>query len=131
MRDFAQTSSAALSANAITKTFPGVRALTDVSIDINAGEIHALLGENGAGKSTLIKVLTGVYRADKGTFSKEGLPVEIDGPRSARALGVTVVPQDIVMVPQLSIGRNIMLGEEGALVRKNAMTPVERDEAKR
>src|SRR6516164_11653765 len=71
----------------ISKQFPGVRALDDVSFDIRAGETHMLLGENGAGKSTLMKVLCGAYRADAGSFHADDVPVAITAPADARKLG--------------------------------------------
>jgi ABC-type sugar transport system ATPase subunit len=79
-----------LALRSVSKTFPGVRALDDVSLEIHAGEVHMLLGENGAGKSSLIKVLYGAYRADTGTILFEGKPVEIARPADARRLGIAV-----------------------------------------
>jgi ABC-type sugar transport system ATPase subunit len=109
----------------ITKHFPGVRALDDVTFDVYRGEIHALLGENGAGKSTLIKVLDGLYRPDGGTVSIDGAEVVLASVRDARRRGVTVVPQDILAVPELSIGRNILLGFEGQVTRRRGLTAEE------
>ena len=109
----------------ITKHFPGVRALDDVTFDVYRGEIHALLGENGAGKSTLIKVLDGLYRPDGGTVSIDGAEVMLHSVRDARRRGVTVVPQDILAVPELSIGRNILLGLEGQVTRRRGLTAEE------
>ena len=110
----------------ITKLFPGLRALDDVTFDVYRGEIHALLGENGAGKSTLIKVLDGLYRPDAGTVSIDGVEVLLHSVRDARKRGVTVVPQDILAVPELSIGRNILLGFEGQLTRRRGLTADEK-----
>jgi ABC-type sugar transport system ATPase subunit len=110
----------------ITKLFPGVRALDDVTFDVYRGEIHALLGENGAGKSTLIKVLDGLYRPDAGTVSIDGFEVLLHSVRDARKRGVTVVPQEILAVPELSIGRNILLGFEGQLTRRRGLTAAEK-----
>ena len=110
----------------ITKVFPGVRALDDVTFDVFRGEIHALLGENGAGKSTLIKVLDGLYRPDAGTVAIDGSEVMLHSVRDARRRGVTVVPQDVLAVPELSIGRNILLGFEGQLTRRGGLTADER-----
>ena len=73
----------------ITKSFPGVKALTDVDFQLKAGEVHALLGENGAGKSTLIKVLGGIYIAEKGEIFIDGQPVEIQNVADARANGIS------------------------------------------
>jgi ABC-type sugar transport system ATPase subunit len=104
----------ALSLRQVTKRFPGVTALDGVDLDLHHGEIHALLGENGAGKSTLIKILSGAHSADEGDFVVPGGAVGVTNPKEAMRLGITVVPQDILMVPELSIGRNILLGAEGA-----------------
>jgi ABC-type sugar transport system ATPase subunit len=114
----------------ITKHFPGVRALDDVTFDVYRGEIHALLGENGAGKSTLIKVLDGLYRPDGGTVSIDGAEVMLHSVRDARRRGVTVVPQDILAVPELSIGRNILLGLEGQVTRRRGLTAEENRQVK-
>ncbi len=101
----------------ISKSFPGVRALSDVSFDIHAGEIHMLLGENGAGKSTLMKVLCGAYRADLGDFRHRGQPVQIRTPADARRFGIAVIFQEFSLVPYLDIAQNVFLGREprGAL----------------
>jgi ribose transport system ATP-binding protein len=98
----------------IGKSFPGVKALDEVSFEIRAGEIHMLLGENGAGKSSLMKVLCGAYRADAGTFFHEGRPVEIRGPADARKLSIAVIFQEFSLVPYLSVAQNILLGREPA-----------------
>jgi ribose transport system ATP-binding protein len=96
----------------VSKTFPGVRALDDVSLELHAGEVHMLLGENGAGKSSLIKVLYGAYRADAGTILCEGKPVEIARPADARRLGIAVIFQEFSLVPFLDLAQNIFLGRE-------------------
>ena len=75
----------------ISKVFPGVKALDNVSMDLRKGEIHAIMGENGAGKSTLIKVLTGVYKNEKGTIDMEGKRVKISSPADAQAFGISTV----------------------------------------
>jgi ABC-type sugar transport system ATPase subunit len=109
----------------ISKSFPGVQALDDVTFDVYRGEIHALLGENGAGKSTLIKVLDGLYRPDAGSISLDGAEVQLHSVRDARRRGITVVPQEILAVPQLSVGRNILLGFESQLTRRGGLTSSE------
>ncbi len=96
----------------VSKTFPGVRALDDVSLELYAGEVHMLLGENGAGKSSLIKVLYGAYRADAGTILYEGNPVDIARPADARRLGIAVIFQEFSLVPFLDLAQNIFLGSE-------------------
>jgi ribose transport system ATP-binding protein len=96
----------------ISKTFPGVRALDDVSFDIRAGETHMLLGENGAGKSTLMKVLCGAYQSDAGSFFHDGQQVSITSPTDARQFGIAVIFQDFTLVPFLDIAQNIFLGRE-------------------
>jgi ABC-type sugar transport system ATPase subunit len=116
----------ALELQGITKQFPGVLALDDVTLALYPGEIHALLGENGAGKSTLIKILTGVYVADRGTITVGGHETRIGTPKDALANGITLVPQDILMVPELSIGRNILLGMEEWRAPAQSLRPAER-----
>jgi ribose transport system ATP-binding protein len=96
----------------ISKTFPGVKALDDVSLDLYGGEVHMLVGENGAGKSSLIKVLYGAYRADTGTLLHDGHPVEIHRPADARRLGIAVIFQEFSLVPFLDLAQNIFLGRE-------------------
>jgi len=96
----------------ISKEFPGVKALDDVSFAINAGEVHMLVGENGAGKSTLMKVLCGAYRADRGNFFHKGEEVGMHGPADARKFGIAVIFQEFTLVPYLDIAQNIFLGRE-------------------
>ena len=96
----------------ISKGFPGVRALDDVSFEVRPGEVHMLLGQNGAGKSTLIKVLYGAYHPDQGEFIYRGRPVRIDSPADARELGIAVIFQEFSLVPYLDVAQNIFLGRE-------------------
>ncbi len=96
----------------IGKSFPGVRALSDVSLTLYAGEVLALVGENGAGKSTLMKILAGAQRADSGTITIEGNEVVIGSPHDAERLGIGMIYQEFNLVPQLSALRNIVLGKE-------------------
>jgi len=93
----------------ISKTFPGVRALSDVNFSLLGGEVHALLGENGAGKSTLIKVLTGALSRDTGDIRVAGNKVEIDSVAAAQTLGINSVYQEVNLVPNLSVARNLTL----------------------
>ena len=96
----------------IDKAYPGVRALDDVSFNLAAGEIHALLGENGAGKSTLIKVLTGAQRLDGGEVFIEGRRVRIQNPNQAQHEGISTVYQEVNLCPNLSVLENIFIGRE-------------------
>lgn len=96
----------------ISKKFPGVSALDDVSLSVDAGEVHVLLGQNGAGKSTLIKILCGAYRPDRGEFLFDGRPVRITSTADARRLGIAVIFQEFSLVPSLNIAENIFLGRE-------------------
>jgi ribose transport system ATP-binding protein len=96
----------------MTKTFGGVRALRGVSLVVQPGEVHALLGENGAGKSTLIKILSGVHSFDAGTIEIEGRQVAFTSPAESREAGIAVVYQDLSLVESLSVGANLMLGRE-------------------
>jgi ribose transport system ATP-binding protein len=98
-----------LSIESVSKSFPGVRALDDVSLDLKAGEIHALMGENGAGKSTLIKIITGVHRPDAGRVLLDGNPVEFREPRAALSAGIGAVHQERNLIPRFSVGENILL----------------------
>lgn len=94
----------------ICKAFPGVRANDGISIRLNAGEIHALLGENGCGKSTLIKILSGVHQPDNGEIRLNGVPLTLGSPIDARAKGVATVFQEFSLAPTLSVAENIFLG---------------------
>lgn len=96
----------------ICKSFPGVKALQNVDLQLKAGEVHALLGENGAGKSTLIKVLGGIYHAEEGEIIIDGQKVNIDGVVAARQAGISIVHQELVLVPYMTVAENIFLGRE-------------------
>src|SRR5665213_3089880 len=93
----------------VSKSFPSVRALDDVSIVFAPGEIHALMGENGAGKSTLIKIITGVHRPDTGEILLGGEAVRFASTRDALAAGIGAVHQERNLVPRFSVGENILL----------------------
>ena len=102
----------ALAMSAISKTFPGVRALRDVDFDCAAGEVHAICGENGAGKSTLIKILGGIERPDAGTIRIDGIDVAFDHPVEARAAGIGIIHQELSVLPDRTVAENILLGHE-------------------
>ena len=110
----------------ICKSFPGVKALDDVSLDVRRGEVHALLGENGAGKSTLVKILAGLIRFDSGRIQIDNADVVFHGPRDAQRRGISYVPQEVQAVPAFSVGRNMLLGFEGPFDRKGKLTSKER-----
>jgi ribose transport system ATP-binding protein len=109
----------------ISKTFPGVKALTNVSLTVYPGEIHALMGENGAGKSTLMKILSGAYQADPGGEIRiTGQHVTIDGPLTARQHGISIIYQELSLAPNLSVAENMLLGREhkaGPMVDRRSM----------
>ncbi|MDC7248415.1 MAG: sugar ABC transporter ATP-binding protein [Sphaerochaetaceae bacterium] len=100
-----------LEMNNINKSFPGVQALKDVSLNLKKGEVHALLGENGAGKSTLIKILGGIYRADNGTIKIEGIPQKINSIKHAKDCGISIIHQELMIVPEMTVASNIYLGK--------------------
>jgi ABC-type sugar transport system ATPase subunit len=106
----------------VRKTFPGVVALDHVSFDVARGEIHGLIGENGAGKSTLVKILAGIEQPDDGRIVLDGEDVVLRSPRDARLKGVSLIPQEVLAVPRLSVGRNIMLGLEDVWTRRDGLT---------
>jgi len=99
----------------ITKRFPGVLALDEVSFGCATGEVHALVGENGAGKSTLMKILSGAYRPDNGRIIFRGEEVDLDSPRRAQQLGISIIMQEFNLLPYLTVEENIFLGREPML----------------
>ena len=105
----------------VSKSFPGVRALRDVSFEIQPGEIHALVGENGAGKSTLIKTIAGAIRPEEGQVVFDGKPLD-GSPRETKARGIHVVYQEFVLFPHLTVAENLFMGQE----RRNALGLVDR-----
>ena len=96
----------------IDKAFAGVAACSDCQFELRPGEVHALVGENGAGKSTLMKILAGVYRKDAGRILLSGQEVEINNPHQAQVLGVTMIHQELNLMPHLTIAQNIFIGRE-------------------
>lgn len=101
----------------ISKSFPGVKALQGVDLDLRAGEVHVLLGENGAGKSTLMKILSGAYQKDAGTILFKGREVSFETPKAAQDAGIATIYQEFTLIPYLSVTENIFLGDE--LMRGN------------
>ncbi|TIW23084.1 MAG: sugar ABC transporter ATP-binding protein, partial [Mesorhizobium sp.] len=112
-----------LEVESIRKTYPGVIALSDVTFDLKAGEVHALVGENGAGKSTLLSVMNGLVAPDSGEIRIEGKPVVLNDPAVALANRLALVHQELVLCPNLSVAENIFLGREpaGRLGKTRAM----------
>jgi ABC-type uncharacterized transport system ATPase subunit len=100
----------------VTKRFPGVVANDDVSLELRAGEVHAVVGENGAGKSTLMRVLYGIYPADGGSVEVRGQEVRIHSPRDAIAHGIGMVHQHFVLVDPFTVAENVILGQEGSQI---------------
>jgi ABC-type sugar transport system ATPase subunit len=101
----------AVSATSVTKHFGATLALDDVTFDVMPGEIHALVGENGAGKSTLVRILGGVFRPDRGTIAVDGTPCRLASPHDAILAGIVTIPQELRLVPTLSIAENMALGD--------------------
>ncbi len=100
----------------ISKYFPGVQALDNVSFDIQAGTVHALAGENGAGKSTLMKILSGVYHMDNGEILIDGKPIHIKSPHDSKKKGVAIIYQELTLIPELTVTQNIFLGKEKSIL---------------
>jgi ribose transport system ATP-binding protein len=103
---------ALISVQQLCKSFPGVRALHDVRFELDAGEVHALMGENGAGKSTLMKILAGVYTKDSGEIRYNGERVDFSSPREAQAAGIGIIHQELQLMNHLTAAENIFIGRE-------------------
>ena len=99
-----------LNIDKLTKTFPGVRALSEMSLTVRAGEVHALLGENGAGKSTLLKAMSGVIKPDSGSITVDGQVLTPRTPLDARRAGIAMIHQELQQVPELTVAQNMFLG---------------------
>src|SRR5918998_1267349 len=109
-----------LEVHGVVKSFPGVRALDGVDLDVRAGEVHCLLGQNGAGKSTLIKVLAGAHTPDEGSITWDGAPAHLSSPLAAMQMGVATIYQELDLVDGLTVAENVFLGHErsrGGFVR--------------
>ncbi len=100
-----------LEVRTLSKAFPNVQALADVSLEVSAGEVLALIGENGAGKSTLLRILNGDYQPDSGQILFDGQPVKFVSPREAHQAGIRVIYQEPELVPGLNVAENIYAGE--------------------
>jgi len=96
----------------VNKEFPGVKALIDMKFDLKFGEVHALIGENGAGKSTLMKILSGIYEKDSGTIQYKGKEVVVSNPLEAHHLGISIIHQELNLMPHLTVAQNIFIGRE-------------------
>jgi D-xylose transport system ATP-binding protein len=107
-----ETRPALLSLRGVNKSFGAVNALTDIDLDVAAGEVVAIVGDNGAGKSTLVKVLAGVHQADSGAISFDGSEVHIGSPNAAISLGIATVFQDLALCENLNVVENLFLGQE-------------------
>lgn len=101
----------------ISKGFPGVQALSDVSIDLNRGEVLALVGENGAGKSTLMKILTGIYQPDQGEIYLNGELIKVENTKKASELGISMIHQELNLMKDLTVAENIFIGREPKKMR--------------
>src|SRR3954463_10409235 len=118
-----------LAMRGIDKHFLGVPALIAASLEVERGEVHALIGQNGAGKSTLIKVLTGVYRRDRGEILFDGRRVEFSSPHAAQLAGLSTIYQEVNLVPYRSVAENIFLGREPRRFRLLDWRRINRDAA--
>jgi rhamnose transport system ATP-binding protein len=128
MADPVDTPLVLVSARGISKQFAGVEVLSDVDLDLARGEIHALLGENGAGKSTFAKILAGVHRPTRGTLVLNGQQVDIESPLEAQKLGITLIHQEPISFPDLSVAENLVLGRDpGAPLARVRWREITRD----
>ena len=94
----------------VSKSFPGVKALTDIDFAVRKGTVHALCGENGAGKSTLMKIINGIYKADTGQIYIDEKPVEIKNPIQAMEQGISMIAQELNYAPDLTVEENLFMG---------------------
>ncbi len=106
-----------LKLDGITKVFPGTKALDNVQLEIRKGEVHALIGENGAGKSTLMKIILGIYHAESGIVTFKGKQVHFNGPIDALKSGISMIHQEISLVPMMDVAENIWLGRENTFIK--------------
>ena len=106
------TTAQLLTIEGVSKSFPGVQALKDVQLNLNSGEVLALVGENGAGKSTLMKVLSGIYKRDEGIIKLNNQEINVEGPLQAQKLGIAIIHQEMNLMPHLTVAQNILIGRE-------------------
>jgi len=106
------SSATLLRAEGVSKSFPGVKALSEVHLDLRPNEVLGLVGENGAGKSTLMKLLSGIYQADEGEFFLNGERFAATSPRHAQELGISIIHQEFNLMPDLTVAQNIFIGRE-------------------
>jgi ribose transport system ATP-binding protein len=106
------TTAQLLTVEGVSKSFPGVQALKDVQLNLNSGEVLALVGENGAGKSTLMKVLSGIYKRDEGIIKLNNQEINVEGPLQAQKLGIAIIHQEMNLMPHLTVAQNILIGRE-------------------
>ena len=106
-----------LEVTGVSKGFPGVQALDKVQFELRAGEVHALVGENGAGKSTLMKILSGIYKKDAGTLKINGAEMEITDPYHAQMSGISIIHQEMNLMPHLTVAQNILIGREPRIAK--------------
>jgi ribose transport system ATP-binding protein len=116
----------------VNKEFPGVKALSNMHLNLNAGEVLALVGENGAGKSTLMKILSGIYQKDSGTITYKGDHVNVKNPNEAQHLGISIIHQEIHLAPHLTVAQNIFIGREpralgGLFLREAALNKMAKE----
>jgi D-xylose transport system ATP-binding protein len=121
MRGMSDTAPPIVEMQSISKRYGGVQALAEAGLEIYTGEVHALVGDNAAGKSTLIKILAGAVARDAGVIRFQGVPAEIDSPRTAKALGIETVYQDLALADNLDVAANMFLGRE--IVGQGALRP--------
>ena len=112
-----------LQVNGVSKGFPGVQALDGVRLDLRHGEVHAVVGENGAGKSTLMKLLAGIDSPTRASSSSTARRYAIEGPRHAQELGISIIHQELNLMPDLTVAQNIFIGRERAQRRRLPRRP--------
>ena len=127
MRPELTSNQAILTLTGVSKSFPGVKALSDVQLQLYPGQVMALVGENGAGKSTIVKILTGIYQPEEGEIRFNGAPIRLNSAKDASQVGITAIHQETVLFDDLSVAENIFLGHAPrsklGLIDRKAQTP--------